>query len=125
MREAAENPEAVLASYEDFKRNYRPAGEAETTEELCRRQGIRFIPMVIEAHGGGWSKGARQILDCIAKHLTASWNTDGEVASLSVAQRLSTSLHRENARAVLKRLQATPSEEAPVDDYAGAEESIW
>ena len=101
------------------------AREAETTEALCCRQGIRFIPMVIESHGGGWSKSARQVLDCVAKHVSASWNEDGEVASLSIAQRLSVTLHRENARAMLKRLQASAIEEPHTDAYAGAEERFW
>ena len=123
--EAAANPEAILADYEEFKRNFIATGETETTEELCSRQGIRFFPMVVEAHGGGWSNSARKTLDCIAKHITAAWNTDGEAASLSIAQRLSTTLHRENARAVLKRLQQPVLEEVPSNAYVEGDESLW
>ena len=72
--------------------------------------------MVIESHGGGWSRAARQVIDAVAKHVTASWNREEEAASLSIAQRLSTTLHRENARAVLRRLQE-PLSEAPI--------SVW
>ena len=71
--------------------------------------------MVIEAHSRGWSQRARQTLDTIAKRVTAAWNTEGEVASLSIAQRLSTTLHRENARAVLKRLQEPHLDLEPID----------
>ena len=90
---------------ENFKAQYVASGETESTETLCRRQGFRFIPMVIEAHSGGWSKSARQTLDLVAKHVSACNNDEAEVASLSIAQRLSTTLHRESARAVLRRLQ--------------------
>ena len=53
----------------------------ETTEALCQRQGLKFIPMVIEAHGGGWSRTARQALDKIARHVQATRNTEAEAAS--------------------------------------------
>ena len=46
----------------------------DSTEVQCTRQGFRFVPMVIEAHSGGWSRTARQILDGIAKHMKAAWN---------------------------------------------------
>ena len=100
-------------------------GETETTQELCRRQNIKFVPMVTEAHGGGWSKSARQIIDCVAKHSSASWNANEGTASLQIAQRLSTTLHRENARAILKRLQEQVVEDAPLDGYAEPDESLW
>ena len=53
LREAAEDPEGVLASYEQFKKDFKAPGEAETTEVLCTRQGITFRPMVVEAHAQG------------------------------------------------------------------------
>ena len=62
---------------------------------LCAQQGIQFVPMVIEAHAGGWSKTARRVLDAVAKSLSTSWNRDEEVAGLAIAQRLSTTLDRE------------------------------
>ena len=61
--------------------------------------------MVIEAHGGGWGKTARQTLDDIAKHVSSSWNDAPDRVSLTLAQRLSMSLHRENARAILRRIR--------------------
>ena len=113
-------PETVLAKYEDTKREFKAPGETETTERLCANQGLRFMPMVVEAHSGGWSKTARDILDSIAKSVATSWREDNEIASLAIAQRLSLTLHRENARAVVKRrCEATPlaaPDAAPADE---------
>jgi hypothetical protein len=113
LRAAESDPDSILAVYEQFKRDFTATGETETTDAACTRQGFAFVPMVIEAHSGGWSKRARQTLDSIAKHVSASWYTEGEAASLSIAQRLSISLHRENARAVLRRLQETAPDMVP------------
>ena len=93
----------MLTAYEEFKRGFKPVGEDLNTETQCAQQGIRFTPMVIESHSGGWSKTARQVLDNIAKHITASWNDEHEAASLAIAQRLSVTLHRESERAILRR----------------------
>ena len=112
LRLATENPELVVESYEAFKSDFKPLGEEHTTAVLCRQQGFRFTPMVIEAHSGGWGRTARQVLDSIAKQVSASWNDLPEAASLALAQRLSITLHRENARAVLRRRRET----APPDD---------
>ena len=104
LREAVHNPEDVIAAYERFKREFQPAGEIKTTEEQCKDNGFIFMPMVIEAHGGGWSKSARKVLDSMTKNISATWNEGTETTSLRIAQRLSTTLQRENARAVLRRL---------------------
>ena len=105
-----------MSDYESHKRNYTPAGETGTTEEQCAHQGFAFIPMVLEAHSGGWGRTARQVLDIIVKQLSASWCDDAETASLRIAQRLSATLHKENARAILRRL--CPPEQAEVADDA-------
>eukprot|EP00973_Karenia_brevis_P054093 7514311-Karenia_brevis.AAC.1 len=54
LRDVTQNPDCIVTDYEDYKRNFKPMGESETTAELCHNQGFGFIPMVIEAHGGGW-----------------------------------------------------------------------
>ena len=73
------------------------------TEEACSRAGFSFIPMVMEAHGGGWGAGARAIVGSRARCVAAVRNVEPSVASLDIAQRISVALHRENARAILKR----------------------
>ena len=51
--------------------------------------------MVVEAHGGGWGKAAREALGAIARQASATGYTDAEAESLRIAQRLSSSLHRD------------------------------
>ena len=84
---------------------FKASGETDTTEAQCARNGFNFVPMIIEAHGGGWGRTARQTLDVIAKHVSIASGEHADSASLKIAQRLSTTLHRENARAILQRLQ--------------------
>ena len=105
LRDSATSPDCVLSSYEDFKKSFKAPGDEVATGELCAGAGLTFIPMVIESHSGGWGKMARKTLDTIAKHAGACWRGEVEVESLRIAQRLSCSLHRENARAILRRLQ--------------------
>ena len=45
----------MLCSYSDLKRQYKPNREDETTEMQCTRQGFSFVPMVVEAHSGGFN----------------------------------------------------------------------
>ncbi len=59
--------------------------------------------MVMEAHGGGWGAGARAVVGSLAKCVAAARNIEPAAASLDIAQRISVALHRENARAILKR----------------------
>ena len=94
----------MLSGYEDVKRQFRPHGETESTERLCERQGFRFLPIVLEAHAGGWATEARRVFGSVARQVAASCRDDREASSLGIAQRISIALHRENARAVLRRL---------------------
>ena len=72
--------------------------------------------MIVEAVGGGWGKEARCVWSELAQ---LSVTAAGEFASDSVcgaalAQRLSMTLHRESARAILRRScvgEAHPSPE--------------
>ena len=119
-----DTPELVLTKYEETKREYKAPGETETTEALCTSQGLRFVPMVVEAHSGGWSKAAREVLDTIAKSVATQWKEDNEVASLAIAQRLSVTLHRENARAIVRRRQEPTLTAAP-DAVPADEPGLW
>ena len=117
LRAAREDPKAVITHYENFKRDYRTPGDTESTDEQRQAQGFQFVPMVIEAHGGGWGKGALQVLDAIAKSVEAAYPNEAEPATLRIAQRLSISLQKENARAILRRLaDASPAETGSADD---------
>ena len=123
MQQSRENPLSVITDYEHFKRHFTPAGDTSTTERQCLSNGFKFIPMVIESHSGGWGKEALQVIGDIAKSVSAVSPDDIEAASLRIAQRLSISLQRENARAILQRL-VEPCDETPWHEEP-AEVSLW
>ena len=100
---AIADPEEVVRQYEDAKRAFRPPGAELPTEEACLREGFAFIPMVMEAHGGGWGAAARSVIGAVARCVAATRNVEPAVVSLDIAQRISIALHTENARAILKR----------------------
>ena len=100
IREASATPELVFARYEQHKRDH------QHTAQQCEQAGIRFIPIIMEAHSGSWSPLARSMLDWIARQRAAITLEEPATVSLRIAQRLFASLHRENSRAILKRLVA-------------------
>jgi len=59
--------------------------------------------MILEAHGGGWSTTFRRTVDWIATKAAASQHEKHAAVSLRLAQRISCTLQRENARAVVRR----------------------
>ena len=96
---AALGPDAVTSRYEDFKCSH------QDTRQECHAQGMSFIPMVVEAVGGAWGKSARCVWSELAKIsclATGELETENTCA-IMLQQRLSMTLHRENARACLKR----------------------
>ena len=52
---------ARLCWYENYKRNYKGSANRldQTTEALCRERGLLFVPMIFEAHGGGFGYAMR------------------------------------------------------------------
>ena len=102
IREASATLELVFARYEEHKRDHQ-----QHTAQQCEQAGIRFIPMIMEAHSGSWSPLARNMLDWIARRSAAITLEEPATVSLRIAQRLSATLHRENSRAILKRLVAS------------------
>ena len=122
---AIADPEGVLTAYEQFKRSYKAPGEQLSTEALCSQQGIDFVPMVAEAHGGSWGPAARKILDAVAKHASATSTEEPETVSLHIAQRLSCSLQRESARAILRRLQDCSAAPSAPSWAPGAVLPLW
>ena len=127
VRTARDSPTSVVAEYEHFKRGYKTPGDTESTERQCQIQGFQFVPMVVEAHGGGWGKGALQVLDAVAKSVEAVLPHEGEAASLRIPQRLSISLQRENARATIQMLAALEhdSGELSSGEAPQLEPSLW
>ena len=100
MADTVSDPDSVLTRYEDFKTSYRD------THTQCQAQGITFIPMVVEAVGGAWGQVARGVWSELAKTsalASGELQTDASCA-IWLLQRLSMTLHRENARSCLKPL---------------------
>ena len=83
--------------YEDFKR------EHNSTELDCQQQGIHFTPLVVEAVGGGWGPAADKAFAQLAKLKTSVSGERRSVVLSQLYQNLGIILHRENARAVLRR----------------------
>ena len=68
-----------------------------------RSTGLLFRPLVFEAVGGGWSGGLGFLSCWVARESRRSTSLPSSDPSLSFAQRISATLHRGNARAILKR----------------------
>ena len=85
------------------------------------------MPMVVEAHGGGMGKQFRQVLDSIAKQTAAVTGLRSDFCSSLIAQRISVTLQRENARAILRRLSERPDDSAvrSMDRPAVLHADLW
>ena len=108
VESAAGRQGARLRWYENYKRNYKACktGVGKTTEELCRERGLMFVPLIIEAHGGGFGYALREVLGIIAEGVASRWNRRPDAVARRTAQRISFLTHSENAQAVLERLNA-------------------
>ena len=73
------------------------------TSRQCAEQGLTFVPMVLEAHGGGWGAEARRVLSTLAHKTAAITGEMPSVVSERHAQQLSVLLQKKNSRAVLCR----------------------
>ena len=73
--------------------------------------------MICEAHSGAWSPVARRVLDRFARGAAGAQGEEVDATSLQWAQRISVTLHRANARAILLR--------AAVPSSAGAADNAW
>ena len=87
--------DGVTSRHEDLKCSH------QDTRAECAAQGITFLPMVVEAVGGGWGKMARCVWSELAKN-SALATGELEAAStcaMMLQQRLSTVLQRMLVRA--------------------------
>ena len=104
---------AALVDYEAHKRNYL------STAVLCEQQGLQFLPMVVEGHGGSWGSIAKEAFKALCREHA---NHNGVTMSSSCsdfAQRMSITLERENARAILRRM-------TPVESHgSGCNAAAW
>ena len=87
------------SQYEDFKRNHLD------TARLCTEEGITFVPMVVEAHGGMWGPSARKIFSELAKTKSVYTGEHRDEILGQLYQHLDVVLQRENSRAILRRMR--------------------
>jgi len=115
---SAIDPASVWGHYEDFKRHHA------STEAQRRAQGLTFLLFVVEAHGGGLGPIARRVCAIVAKAAGAKDGDEVDVQAAGLLRRISTSLQRENARAVLRRLATTSVPEPSPNPAAWAEPAL-
>ena len=89
---------STVVEYEATKRNYL------STATQCEERGLQFLPIVIEAHGGSWAPTAKEAFKVLCRENANFTGIDTSTASSDFAQRMSITLERENARAILRRL---------------------
>ena len=73
------------------------------TKTLCEAEGITFLPVICEADGGGWGPTAHKVWAELAKFKALRTGEQSSVIVNRLLQSLGLILHRENARAILKR----------------------
>ena len=96
----------VVAGYEHLKVAYHDTGQR------CAAQGFDFQPLVFEGHSGGWSQAVADVVAMLGRRRVEGWGGEkAEVCELVVAQRLSVTLQRENARAIMRRVGLGEGEE--------------
>ena len=97
VNHSAEDGSKATKLYENFKRSHLD------TEELCRDNGVTFIPVICEADGGGWGPAAHKVWSELAKHKSIRSGEPSSIIVSRLLQSLGLILHRENARSILRR----------------------
>ena len=95
-RTAADGSSSLL-SYEQFKRSYLD------TASHCASEGLAFVPMVVEAHSGAWGPAASKVWLRLGRAVSLVSGESTAVECLRALQNLGLTLHRETARAILRR----------------------
>ena len=94
---SAEDGTIASKRYEDYKCSYLD------TKSKCEEEGIAFIPVIFEADGGGWGPTAHLVWSEIAKYKSLKTGEKNSIIANHLLQSLGIILHRENARAILRR----------------------
>ena len=97
VNKSVQTGSAATEAYETLKCRYLD------TEETCRAQGITFIPVICEADGGGWGPAAHKVWSELAKTKALLTGESHSTVVNRLLQSLGLILHRENARAILRR----------------------
>ena len=97
VRRSAENGSAAVIAYEDYKRSFLD------TDTTCQEEGINFIPLMCEADGGAWGPAANTVWSELAKRKSVLTGEQISTTVTRLLQSLGLILHKENARAILRR----------------------
>ena len=88
---------SCLTAYEEFKRSY------QNTDQMCANNGITFVPMVFEAHSGGWGPAATKVWLRLSRAISLISGESTAVEVLRAKQIMGLTLQRETVRAILRR----------------------
>ena len=91
------DPQQVLLQYEGFKCSFLE------TQRQCLDEGITFVPFVLEAVGGGVGPQGAAVIAELAKITASASGEPADRSAVSIMQNLQITLHKENARALLRR----------------------
>lgn len=97
VHRSAEDGSAAVTAYKVFKRSYL------ATETTCQEEGFSFIPIICEADGGGWGPAAHAVWSELAKYKSVLTGEQSSTIATRLLQSLGLILHKENARAILRR----------------------
>ena len=97
VQKSAEAGSAAVTAYEVFKRTHLD------TEAACQDEGLNFIPLICEADGGGWGPAAHSVWSELAKYKSVLTGERSSTIATYMLQSLGLILHKENARAILRR----------------------
>ena len=114
VEKSAEDGTSAVKAYEDFKRSHMQ------TEAICQEEGVTFIPLICEAVGGGWGPAENAVWNLLAQNKST---LTGETVSITVThllQSLGLILHRENARAILRRTPQFSDNNTEFSELLGA-----
>ena len=100
LEQTAADGSTSLISYEHNKRTFLD------TAAHCASEGMAFVPMVVEAHSGAWGPAATKVWLRLGKAVSLVSGESTAVEALRALQNLGLTLHRETARAILRRTPA-------------------
>lgn len=116
IAESAADTAAARKRYEDHKRHH------QGIHRQCQAVGLRFLPFVVDAHGGGLGLSARWICARIAKAAAVRDGDEEEAVAADIVRGISTPIHRGRGTCVLRRFPgpSTPATRDPPEAWAEA-----
>ena len=97
LEQTAADGSSGLVSYEHTKRAFLD------TAAHCASEGMAFVPMVVDAHSGAWGPAAAKVWLRLGKAVSLVSGESTALEALRALQNLGLTLHRETARAILRR----------------------